>query len=80
MFAHVSDGRSIVDDCRGNGRARLRNQFPERLSIETGEGEGDAAGLAEGDDPPPVKVKQFVQLHQVAGNGDERRGNNITMH
>jgi len=25
---------------------------------------GDAAGLAEGDDPPPVEVEQLVQLHQ----------------
>jgi hypothetical protein len=28
--------------------------------------------LAQGDDPPPVEVEQLVQLHQIAGHGDER--------
>jgi len=64
----VADGRCVVDDRRGNGRAWLRRQFPERLPVETGEGEGDAAGLVERDDPPPLVVEEFVQFDQVAGD------------
>ena len=57
---------------RCDGRARLRDQLSERFPVETGEGEGDAAGLAKGDDPPPVEVEQLVQFHQIAADGDER--------
>ncbi len=43
-------------------------------------GEGDAAGLAKGDDPPPVKIEQLVQLHQIAGDGNERCSNDTTVY
>ena len=65
---------------RGDGRARLRDQLPERFPVEAGEGKGDAAGLAEGDDPPPIEVEQLVQFHQIAGHGDERRGDDAPVH
>lgn len=55
-----------------DGSARLRNQSPERFAVELGEGKGDAAGLVEGDDPPPVEVEQLDQLHQIPADGDER--------
>jgi len=80
MPAQVSDGGGVVDDCRGDGRARLRHQLPEWLTVETGEGKGDAAGLAQRDDPPPVKVEQLVQLHQVAADGDKRLSDDAPMH
>jgi hypothetical protein len=80
MFAQVGDGGGVVDDRRGDGRARLWHQLPERFPVETGEGKGDAAGLAEEDDPPPVEVEQLVQLHQIAADGNERRGDNAPMH
>jgi len=47
VLAQVGDGGGVIDDRRGNGRARLRHQFPERFTVETGEGKGDAACLAE---------------------------------
>jgi hypothetical protein len=34
VLAQVGDGRGIVDDCRGNGRARLRYQIPERFPVK----------------------------------------------
>lgn len=75
----IGDGGGVVDDCRGDGRTRLRNQIPKRFAVEAGEGKGDAAGLADGNDPSPVKVEQLVQLHQIAGHGDERRGDDAAM-
>ena len=80
MFAQVGDGGGVVDDCRCDGRARLRHQLPERFPVEAGEGKGDAAGLAEGDDPPPVEVEQLIQFHQIAADGNERRCYDATMH
>ena len=68
----LGSGGGAVDDCRGNGRTRLRHQLPERFPVEAGEGKGDAAGPPEGYDPPPVEVEQFVQLHQIAADGDKR--------
>lgn len=50
------------------------------LSVETGEWKGDTAGLDQRNNPPPVEVEQIVQLHQVAGNGYEWRGNHAAMH
>jgi hypothetical protein len=48
--------------------------MPERLPIETGKGKGNAAGLAQGHDPPPVGGEQLVEFDQVAGDVNERRG------
>jgi hypothetical protein len=39
--------------------------------VQAGEGKGDAAGLSEGDDAPPVEVEEFVEFGQIAGDGDE---------
>lgn len=80
MLAQIGDGGSVVDDRRGDGRARLRHQLPEWFPVKTGEGKGDAAGLTEGDDPSPVEVEQLVQFDQVAGDGDERRVDDPAMH
>ena len=57
-----------IDHCL----TRLGHQFPEWFSVETGEREGNTAGLPQRDDPPPVEVEQLVQFHQIAGYGDER--------
>ena len=64
------------------GCARLWRQFSERFPVETGKRKGDTAGLAEGDDPPPVEVEQLVQLHQIAGHShsDERCSDDAVMH
>ena len=43
--------------------------------MQAGEGKGDAAGLSERDDAPPVEVEEFVEFGQIAGDGDEGRGN-----
>ena len=43
VFAQVTDGRGIVDDCGGDGFARQRHQVPERFAVEPGEGKGNAA-------------------------------------
>ena len=80
VLAQVGDGGGVVDDRRGDGGARLGHKFPEWLPVETGEGEGDAAGLAQRDDLPPVEVEELVQFHQVAGGGDERRGDDSAVH
>lgn len=58
----------------------MRHQLPEWFAVETGKGEGDAAGLAEGDNSPPIEVEQLVQLHQIAGDVDERRSDDAAMH
>ena len=80
VLAKVGDRGGVVDYCRGDGCTRLWHQFPKGFAVESGEGKGDAAGLAEGDDPPPIEVEQLVQLHQIAGHGDERRGDDAAMH
>lgn len=80
MLAQVGDRGGVINDGRGDGRARLRHQFPERFPVETGEGKGDAARLTERDDASPVEVEQLVQFHQVAGDVDERRGDDAAMH
>jgi len=48
----------------------LRDQFPEWSSVETREGEGDAAGLAEWDDSAPVEVEEFIQFNKIDGNAN----------
>lgn len=58
----------------------MRNQLPEWFSVETGEGKGNAAGLAQRDNAPPVEVEQFVQLQQIAGDVDKRRVDHSAMH
>lgn len=40
----------------------------------------DAAGLPQRHHPPPIEVEQLVQFHQIGGDGDERRGDDATMH
>lgn len=50
ISAQVGDGGGTVDDCRGDGSSLLRHQLPEWFLVETGEGKGDAAGQADGDD------------------------------
>jgi hypothetical protein len=49
--------------------------MPERLPVQRGKGKGDAAGLAQGNNPPPVEVEQLVEFDQIPGDIDERRGN-----
>jgi len=43
----ICASRGVVDDRRANGRARLRHQLPDKLPVESGEGESDAACLVE---------------------------------
>jgi hypothetical protein len=38
VFQQVGDGGGVVDDRRGDGHARLRHQFPDKLPVEAGEG------------------------------------------
>jgi len=40
VFAQVGDGGGVVDDRRGDGRARLRDQFSERFPAEASKYEG----------------------------------------
>lgn len=79
VLAQVADGGGVVDYRIGDVFPRLGDQLPERFAGESGEGEGDAAGLTERDDPPPVEVEQLVQLHQIATDGDERRSDDTAM-
>lgn len=80
IFAQVADGGGVVDHRIGDGFARLGDQLPERFAGEAGEGKGDAAGLAQRHDPPPVEVEQLVQLHQIAADGDEGGSDDAAVH
>lgn len=80
VLAQVADGGCIVDVRRGDDLARLGGELPEGFAVESGKGEGDAAGLAQGDNAPPVEIEEVVQLNQVAGDGDERGGDDASVH
>lgn len=80
VLAQVADRRGVVDHRIGDGLARLWDQLPERLAGKSGKGKGDAAGLPQRNDPPPVEVEQLVQLHQIAADVDERRCDYAPMH
>lgn len=56
------------------------DQLPDRFAGETGERKGEAAGLPQRHDPPPVEVKQLVQFHQIVAHGDERCDDDAAMH
>lgn len=76
--AQLRDRADVVDRGRDHLVSRQRHQFPERFVVQAGEGKGDAAGLSEGDDAPPVEVKEFVEFGQIAGDGDEGGGDDAT--
>lgn len=80
IFAQIADRGGVVDHRIGDGFARLGDPLPERFAGEAGEGEGDAAGLPQRHNPPPVEVEQLVQLHQIAADGDEWCDDDATMH
>ena len=76
--AQLADRADVIDRGRDHLISRQRHQFPERFVVQAGKGKGDAAGLSEGDDAPPVEVEEFVEFGQIAGDGDEGCGDDAT--
>lgn len=74
VFAQAGDGGGAVDDRRGDGCTRFRHHLPGRFPVEAGEGEGDAAGLSEGDDSSPVRLpsSRCVRTSGRVGDGNCR--------